>query len=317
MTTTMSPPLAVESLSLTITARDGREVRPFTEIDLHIGRGESVGVVGESGSGKTMLARGLVRLLPQQLRPQLSGSARVNGVDLVTAGPDTVTAVRRGDAAYVFQDPTTYLNPSMRIGRQIMETAAPGTELTDLLRDVGLPTGTEFGRRYPHQLSGGMRQRVMIAMALARNPAVLIADEPTTALDVTVQAQVLDLIRQLCTDRGLALLLISHDLGVIAETCDRVYVMYAGRIVEHGDTADVLHRPRHPYTRALIAATHDINNPDPSLTGIGGSVPSLDVMHIACRFAPRCSGRHDACDIEPPLRETAPDRGSRCWLEAE
>lgn len=305
------PTLLAHDVTLTIapSGRDPMEI--FTGVDLEVAPGEVVGLVGESGSGKTMFARSVAGLLPDHLGATVSGSVRINERDVVAATSQDRRRVLRHDVSYIFQDPMAHLNPTMRIGRQVEEAAAPGEDVAELFRSVGLPGTTAFARRYPHTLSGGMRQRVLIACALAKRPSLLIADEPTTALDVTVQAQVIDLLHGLTRDRGVGVLLITHDLAVVSQNCDRIYVMYAGRIMEESDARTLLTAPAHPYTEALMAAVHDINLPDKQVRAIPGAVPSMDDLPVGCRFRPRCAHRDDGCDEEPPLLG---DAGRyRCW----
>ncbi|MCF6474336.1 ABC transporter ATP-binding protein [Nonomuraea sp. MG754425] len=304
----------VEGLRVTISPRGGRPVAPVQDVDLRIRRGEVVGLVGESGSGKTMLARAVAGLLAPGLRPRVEGRIHVLDRELGSASAAERRATLRTDLSYVFQDPNAHLNPTTRIGDQVAEVAVPnGNRVEDLFRSVGLPTTEEFARRYPHQLSGGMKQRVVIACALAKDPGVIIADEPTTALDVTIQAQVLRLLRDLATTREVGILLVSHDLAAIGQFCDSVAVMYAGRIVEEGPTSAILRTPRHPYTKALMGALFDIHTPEHRPVAIPGSVPALDDPPDGCRFGPRCGYRTEHCDDEPELIDVGPGRRSRCW----
>lgn len=254
--------LEVRDVTVSIRAHGGRDrISPVRGAALHVERGELVGLVGESGSGKTMLSRAVAGLLAPGLEPRITGSIRVLGTELADAGPEKRRKALRTDISYVFQDPTAHLNPTMRIGTQIRE-ALRGTGRTerDYLDAVGLPATKEFAARYPHQLSGGMRQRVVIAMALAKEPALVIADEPTTALDVTVQDQVLTLLRTLASETNVGILLVSHDLAAVGEFCSRVNVMFDGEIVEHGSSEDVLWTPKHPYTQRLTQAMKDLYN---------------------------------------------------------
>jgi oligopeptide/dipeptide ABC transporter ATP-binding protein len=309
-----SPVVEVQSLRVTISPHTGHPVVPVEDVDLRIRRGEVVGLVGESGSGKTMLARAVAGLLAPGLRPTVEGHIHVLDRELGSASASERRATLRDDLSYVFQDPNAHLNPTMRIGDQVAEVAGRhGNRVEDLFRSVGLPTTEEFARRFPHQLSGGMKQRVVIACALAKDPGVIIADEPTTALDVTIQAQVLRLLRELATTRDVGILLVSHDLAAVGQFCDSVAVMYSGRIVEVGPTGDILRTPRHPYTKALLGALFDIHAPDRRPVAIPGSVPALDDPPPGCRFAPRCGHRSKPCEREPELIDVGAARRSRCW----
>jgi len=297
-------------------------------IDLALEAGATLGIVGETGCGKSVLARSLLRLNPEPPARIVSGSILFDGLDVLRLREVEMRRVRGRRIAMVFQDPVSYLNPLLAIGTQ-MEDAIRGQEkalgetkrpraairahAAELLASVGLPEPRRLLASHPHQLSGGMRQRVLIAMALAGNPALLVADEPTTALDVTVQAQVLSLIAGLVAERGLALMLISHDLGVVAASCARVAVMYAGTVVEEAPTARLLANPRHPYAQGLIAAVPDIDNPAHKPRGIPGSIPNLIRPPAGCRFNPRCALATDVCrNTKPVLREIAPSHRVAC-----
>ncbi|MCX7363243.1 MAG: ABC transporter ATP-binding protein [Alphaproteobacteria bacterium] len=297
-------------------------------IDLSLEAGETLGIVGETGCGKSVLARSLLRLNPEPPARVVSGSILFEGEDVLHLPERAMRRLRGRRVAMVFQDPVSYLNPLLAIGTQ-MEDAIRGQEsalgksrrprsairaqAAELLASVGLPEPQRLLASHPHQLSGGMRQRVLIAMALAGNPALLVADEPTTALDVTVQAQVLALIAGLVKERGLALMLISHDLGVVAASCARVAVMYAGTVVEEAPTAALLANPRHPYAQGLIAAVPDLDNPAHKPRGIPGSIPNLMTPPTGCRFNPRCTLATDICRSDKPmLRELAPAHRVAC-----
>jgi peptide/nickel transport system ATP-binding protein len=276
-------------------------------IDLAIARGEAVGMVGESGSGKSVTWLGALGLLPR--RAQVLGSAQLGGQELVGATSDALAEIRGGRIGLIFQDPVSALNPVHRVGAQIAEaairhlglaTAAARAEARRLLDQVGIP---DAGRRldcYPHELSGGQNQRVMIAMALAGRPDLLIADEPTTALDTTIQAQILDLLDRLRRETGMALVLISHDLSVVGEVCDRIVVMYAGRIVEEAPTAALLGSPAHPYTKGLLAAVPPLAGPRHRLAAFRGDVAQPANLPPGCAFAPRCDDAVDACSAAIP-----------------
>jgi oligopeptide/dipeptide ABC transporter ATP-binding protein len=282
--------------------------------------GEVLGVVGESGSGKSMLALSVMGLLPKAVR-RTAGHIILDGEDLAGLSPDRWRERRGSDLAMIFQEPMTALNPVMRVGDQVAEVlrhrgmpaGKARLEVVDLFRKVEIPSPEQRVRAYPHELSGGMRQRVMIAIALAANPKVLIADEPTTALDVTVQAQILDLLRKLQKERGLSLLFITHDLGVIAEIADRVLVLYAGRVAEIAPVRKIFDSPQHPYTRALLASVPEIGGPRGRLVTIEGAVPSIGTMPKGCRYAPRCRFRRDICEQDPPrLGIVSPDQAAAC-----
>jgi peptide/nickel transport system ATP-binding protein len=303
--------------------RDGRTVKAVDGADLTVLAGECVGLVGESGSGKSVLARSVARLMPDANIEKISGSVLFDGTDILALGDHELQQRRRGRfLSMVFQDPLSYLNPTKRVGRQVAEALPRGLsrkeqrdQVGEFFVRVGLPGDRVTQRRYPHELSGGMRQRVLIALALASSPRLLIADEPTTALDVTVQIQVLNTLEKLHRERDMALLVITHDLALVAEMCDRVYVMYAGQIVETGDVQTLFANPKHPYTRGLLASIPDgrryRTDGPPALVG---SVPNLAALPSGCRFRPRCPHAFDKCDEMPPLLNLAPTSTSRCWL---
>jgi oligopeptide/dipeptide ABC transporter ATP-binding protein len=289
-------------------------------IDIQVYPGERVGIVGESGCGKSMTARSILRLLPAGTQVRKEGAVMMNGRDMLALRGAEINTMRGREIAMVFQDPLSYLNPRMRIFDQIGEAIRlhqPGASLEPKVRqalaEVGLPDTPEFYRRYPHELSGGMRQRVLIATALACNPKLLIADEPTTALDVTLQAQILELLQRLCEERGLALLLITHDMGVVAGMCDRVYVMYAGQVVESGGVDELFEHAKHPYTRALLGSALTIERKEAVFRSIEGSVPDLVSPPAGCRFRSRCEHAFSACGDDPPMRGVDGDT-VRCWL---
>jgi oligopeptide/dipeptide ABC transporter ATP-binding protein len=315
------PLLQVEGLTTAFPV-DGRLVPAVTDVSFEIRRGETLGLVGESGSGKSLTAYSILRLVPPPGRIT-SGRLRFEGHDLGTLPEREMRHVRGARIALIFQEPMSALNPVLTIGYQIAEAMVVhglGTwrqaraRAVDLLASVRVPDPERRAREYPHQLSGGQRQRVLIAIALACRPALLIADEPTTALDVTIQAQVLDLLRTLKRELDLSLLLITHDLGVIAQTADRVAVMYAGRIVEQGNVREVFHAPHHPYTRGLLASLPGATA-GARLPAIEGSVPALGATGGGCAFAPRCPRRFTPCDLHvPPSIALGADRSVRCFL---
>ncbi len=303
------PMLEVRGLHTGIGAH-GPEI--LSDVSLTLVNGEVLGVVGESGSGKSMLALSIMDLLPPPVVAR-AGQVLLQGEDLLAMAGPRMRALRGKDIAMIFQEPMTSLNPVMRVGEQIgevlrwhleMRGAAARAEGISLLRRVEMPDAERQIDAYPHELSGGMRQRVMIAMALAGRPRLLIADEPTTALDVTIQAQILELVRKIQRDAGMSVLLITHDLGVIAEMCDRVAVMYAGRVVEIGSVLDIFDRPAHPYTRGLLASRPRIAAGAAWLSTIEGTVPGVGQAAPGCSFAPRCRfARAECAAAVPPLRE--------------
>lgn len=303
--------------------------RAVDGVSLTLKKGETLGIVGESGSGKSMTALSILRLLGPTSGATTEGQVLFRDRDLLKLSEQEMNEVRGNEIAMIFQDPMTCLNPVFTVGDQISETIMRHQNLSrrdafkravEMLRMVRIPDPEQRAREYAHQLSGGMRQRVMIAMALSCNPAVLIADEPTTALDVTIQAQVLDLIEDLQQEFNTAVILISHDLGVIAETADRVAVMYAGRKVEEAEVGQIFRGSLHPYTRGLLASTPRLQTGEASgteterLNEIPGSVPSLFNLPQGCSFAARCSLATDQCRVTSPnLEEKRPDHLVACW----
>ena len=272
------------------------------DVDFSLYAGKTLGIVGESGCGKSVTAMSIMRLLPQPAGQILGGEILLDGRDLTQQPLEEMRKVRGNDIAMIFQEPMTALNPVHRVGKQIIENILIHKEMSahdalkraiELMKWVGIPAPDQRVNEFPHQLSGGMRQRVMIAMALSCNPRVLIADEPTTALDVTVQAQILDLLKRLQKETGMAVILITHDLGVVAETCDDVAVMYAGRIAERGPVESIFKNPLHPYTQGLMSCLPKLDHPPKTpLPVIPGMVPSLKEMPTGCRFASRCPNVH-------------------------
>ncbi len=317
------PLLQVSDLSVRIGNGDNA-IRPVDGVSFHIKRGETFALLGESGCGKSMTALALLRLLPRPAGEIVSGSILLNGKELLTFTETGMRSVRGGSMAMIFQEPMTSLNPVMSIGAQIGESLAEhkglsGTaarqRVVELLDDVGIPDSERRYSEFPHQLSGGMKQRVMIAMALAGDPDLLIADEPTTALDVTIQAQVLELISRLQRQRGMAVMLITHDLGVVAEMADRVAVMYAGQLVEQAPRQAFFGKARHPYSDKLFAALPDSGKRDKRLTVIQGAVPPLNQVFAGCRFADRCERAWEQCRKQlPAWFETGAEAGVRCHL---
>jgi oligopeptide/dipeptide ABC transporter ATP-binding protein len=303
------PLLEIRDLNVRFSIREG-VVHAVRGLDLTVDRGEVAAVVGESGSGKSASMLAALGLL--DVNAVATGSVRLDGRELIGASPALLRSMRGGRIGMIFQDPMTSLNPVLDIRRQIAEAVITHQPVSpkqaeakavELLEMVAFPDAARRARSYPHELSGGMRQRVMIAMALANDPDILIADEPTTALDVTVQAQILELLHSLRLSRELAIVLITHDLGVVAGLADTVHVMYAGRIAESGPVVDIFHRPQHPYTAGLLASLPRLDRPDRELTPIGGTPPRLRHDPVGCAFAPRCAHVTDGCLIaEPQLR---------------
>jgi len=278
-------------------------------VSFSVGAGETLCIVGESGCGKSVTALSLMGLLPRSVAQIVSGTALFDGRDLLSLPPRAMADIRGDRLAMIFQEPMTSLNPAYRIGDQIAEAVIRHRRVgkqdarkraLEMLDRVRIPAAAKRLDDYPHQLSGGMRQRVMIAMALANDPQLLIADEPTTALDVTIQAQIIDLIGELQKETGTALIMITHDLGVVAEIADKVAVMYAGRIVEEGGAGAIFDDPQHPYTIGLMSSVPSIGPRSGRLATIGGMVPTVDRMPSGCRFAPRCPFARPACDTVPP-----------------
>ena len=298
------------------------EISAIEDISFDLNAGEILGIVGESGSGKSVTALTIMGLLPEPPARIAAGSVRFAGEELTTASPNRMEKIRGAGISMVFQEPMTSLNPVFTIGEQIMETvrahermsaSAQRERAIEMLDRVGIASATKRLNDYPHQLSGGQRQRVMIAMSLACRPKLLIADEPTTALDVTIQAQVLDLLMDLRDELGMAIMIITHNMGVIAEVADRVLVMYAGRIVEQSPVADLFDAPQHPYTKGLLACVPTLQQDRHRLIAIPGSLPEPARRPPGCRFAPRCTYRIEACRTAiPPLVMQREDRAVAC-----
>jgi oligopeptide/dipeptide ABC transporter ATP-binding protein len=319
----MTTLLTVTDLRVSFPGPSGR-VYPVDGVSFSIGRGETLALVGESGCGKTLTGLSLLRLLPLSGQIESGSVIRLGETDLLTLAAEPLRQMRGRRIGMVFQDPMTSLNPVLTVGDQIAEgiRAHQAVSRRDalaraeaLLTEVGIADPAARLRSYPHQLSGGMRQRAMIAIALSGEPELLIADEPTTALDVTVQAQILELLDRLRTARGMAVLLITHDLGIVAGRADRVAVMYAGRLVEDGATVALFRHPAHPYTRGLFASVPRMTGPREPLRPIPGLVPSPGQWPTGCRFRPRCPSAMDRCVDQPPERTVEPGHVSRCWLE--
>lgn len=315
--------LKVNQLETTLNTSDGIS-RIVDGIDLELKKGQVLGLVGESGSGKTITALSIMRLIAD---PPWSVSAKhlsLNQTDLLSLSEDQFRSYRGKHIAMIFQEPMTSLNPVFTVGNQVSEMLWTHMKMSrkealertvELLHLVGIPSPRQRAKEYPHQLSGGMRQRIMIAMAISCNPEVIIADEPTTALDVTIQAQILDLLEKLREQFGMALLLISHDLGVIAEISHEVAIMYAGRIVERTSTKELFLNPLHPYTQGLLSSlpSFDQSSKSSRLQAIPGSMPKPLELPVGCKFEPRCPHAFAACRDEPALEEIDPGHWVRCW----
>ena len=324
-----APVLEVRDLRVGF-ATEGGLLQAVDGVDFELRPGEVLAIVGESGSGKSVTAQTIMGLTRSE-NSRISGSVRLRGEELTDASDATLQKLRGERLAMVFQDPMTSFNPVYRIGAQIVEAilahrddiskADAQARTVDLLESVGIPDAVRRVDDYPHQFSGGMRQRAMIAMALALEPEVLIADEPTTALDVTIQAQILRLLEDLNRERNLATILITHDLGVVAEVADRVLVMYAGRVVEEGTLDEIFYDPQHPYTWGLLGSLTRLDRPRPvRLPQIGGVPPSLLELAEGCSFRPRCPHEFDRCAEMPPLEARLAEATAhcdRCWLDPE
>ena len=299
-------------------------VTAVDDVSFDIKKGEIVGLVGESGCGKSVTSLSIMQLLKDTPGKVTNGEVIFQGRNLLEASKKEMLDIRGDKMSMIFQDPMTSLDPSMRIDKQMIEGIRLHTPLTkaearkkaaDILSQVGIPDPQRVLKNYPHQLSGGMSQRVMIAMAMSCEPDLLIADEPTTALDVTIQAQILELMKKIQQDKGMSILLITHDLGVVAEMCSRVIVMYAGKIVEEAPVAILFANPTHPYTQGLIASVPKLGSGVKVLPSIPGSVPDLSAMPKGCRFAPRCKYATEKCHQEQPeLLSVGEKQKCRCWL---
>jgi len=316
------PLLVVKNLETQFKTQDGI-VKAVNNVSFHVDRGETLGIVGESGSGKSVTSLSIMRLIPNPPGRIVGGQIIFDGDNLLDYTEEEMRHIRGNRIAMIFQDPMTSLNPVLTIGRQITESLELHMKLTpkearnravELLQMVGIPGAARRLDDYPHQFSGGMRQRVMIAMALSCNPELLIADEPTTALDVTIQAQILDLMRALREKIETSIILITHDMGVVAEMADTVAVMYAGQIVEYADVRSLFGDPRHPYTQGLLESIPVLGEVVDQLATIPGTVPNLINPPGGCRFAERCSRRFERCDEPPPMFDLQDGRKVRCWL---
>jgi len=315
--------VAVENLETTFFTESGA-IRAVNNVSFHINEGEVLGIVGESGSGKSVTSLSIMGLIPDPPGKITNGTIHLYDKNLLNMSERQMRKVRGNDIAMIFQEPMTSLNPLFTIGNQIMEALSIHNKMSkkearersiEMLQLVGLARAEELMDEYPHQLSGGMRQRVMIAMALICDPKLLIADEPTTALDVTTQAQILKLMKQLNSELNTAIMLITHDLGVVAEICKRVVVMYAGEVVEEAPVDELFSNPKHPYTKGLIQSVPDIRKKEERLYSIRGNVPLPGTVQGGCQFADRCDFKFDRCTREnPPIYETSSGQKVRCFL---
>jgi oligopeptide/dipeptide ABC transporter ATP-binding protein len=319
----MSRVLEVANLRVTFPGAGNTRVSAVDGVGFALHRGETLALVGESGCGKSLTSLSLLQLVPPPGRIEPGSTIRLGETDVLGLQGESLRRIRGRRIGMIFQDPMSSLNPVFRVGDQIAEGILAHFEVSKrearertvgLLREVGIPDPVSRADAYPHQLSGGMRQRVMIAIALAAEPEILVADEPTTALDVTVQAQILEVLDRLQAARGMAVLLITHDLGIVAGRADRVAVMYAGQIVEEADTARLFNRPSHPYTQGLFGSIPRLSGPIGRLTPIPGTVPSPDAWPEGCRFRPRCPIVHPKSHEMPPLLSLDEGHRMRCWL---
>jgi peptide/nickel transport system ATP-binding protein len=324
MNTNKTPLLQVKNLRVEFPTRRGT-LLALDDINFDIAAGEILGVVGESGAGKSLTGAAIIGLLEPPGRVA-AGEILLEGRRIDNLPYEEMRKVRGRHIGAIFQDPLTSLNPLYTVGRQLVETilthlpvspAEARQRAIQLLKDTGIPAAEQRIDHYPHQFSGGMRQRVVIALALAAEPKLIVADEPTTALDVSIQAQIIALLKRLCKEKGAAVMLVTHDMGVIAETCDRVAVMYAGRVVEIGPVQDVIHAPAHPYTEGLMGSIPAMDEDRERLTQIDGAMPRLTAIPKGCAFNPRCPKAFDRCRIERPELMDAGRTRAACWLHAQ
>jgi oligopeptide/dipeptide ABC transporter ATP-binding protein len=322
----MTRVLEVANLRVSFPSAGHSRFYPVDGVSFSLERGEMLALVGESGCGKSLTSLALLQLIPPPGRIEAGSAIRLGDTDVLALQGEALRRIRGRRIGMIFQDPMTSLNPVFTVGAQIVEgilahfkmpSAEARQRALQLLQEVGIPDPEERLKAYPHQLSGGMRQRVMIAIALAAEPEILVADEPTTALDVTVQAQILEVLDSLRARRGMAVLLITHDLGIVAGRADRVAVMYAGQIVEEASTPRLFANPSHPYTQGLFASVPRITGPLRRLNPIRGSVPAASAWPTGCRFRPRCPQAFDRSETEPPLIPVEPEHRMRCWLAEE
>lgn len=305
---------------------DNGQIPAVNGVDFYLNKGEILGIVGESGCGKSVTSLSIMQLI-QKPGKIVGGEILFKGEDLVKFPEKKMRGIRGNKIGMIFQEPMTSLNPVFKIGNQLIEAILIHEKITksqareraiNMLKLVGLPRAEELIDEYPHQLSGGMRQRVMIAMAMVCKPEVLIADEPTTALDVTIQAQILELMKKLNKEMGTSIIMITHDLGVVAEMCDRIAVMYSGKVVEEGDTKNLFKNPQHPYTKGLIESVPDVREKKERLYSIPGNVPAPGSIKQGCHFAPRCSFAFDKCkEVSPSLKQVGNNQTARCLLHED
>ena len=317
----MQTVLEIKNLSVSFRI-EKQWVKAVVDVSFEVGAGETLGIVGESGCGKSVTSMATLHLLPEKTSRIDCGQVLYRGRDLAPLSNKEMSEIRGKEISMIFQDSMTSLNPVLTIGRQLAEAVSihhpmprqqANEKALELLRNVNIPSPEKRMKEYPHQLSGGMRQRVMIAMALAQNPSVIIADEPTTALDVTIQAQILDLMKELKQSSDAAILLITHDMGVVAEMSDRIMVMYAGMVMEYGSAGDIFKHPKHPYTQGLLASIPRKDRDVDTLYTIEGTVPTLQTMPKGCRFCTRCKESDERCRTERPPMFMADGRQVRCW----
>ncbi len=313
--------LHIENLKTVISSKDGKLV-PVDGVDITIPKGKTVGIVGESGCGKSMTAMSIMGLLPNTTHIE-EGKILFQDMDLTKLNPKELRKITGDKISIIFQEPMTSLNPVIQVGKQVREAILLHEKVSkeeakqrviEIFRQVGIPEPERRYNAYPHQLSGGLRQRVMIGMAMVCNPDLLIADEPTTALDVTIEAQILHLMRQLQKDKGTSIMMITHNLGVVAEICDQVYVMYAGKVVESAEVHELFQNPKHPYTQGLLGALPKMDSRQ-RLNSIDGMVPTLKDMPTGCRFAPRCPMATQKCrEEQPALVDVTAEHQVRCFM---
>lgn len=313
--------LHIENLKTVISSKDGKLV-PVDGVDITIPKGKTVGIVGESGCGKSMTAMSIMGLLPNTTHIE-EGKILFQDMDLTKLNPKELRKITGDKISIIFQEPMTSLNPVIQVGKQVREAILLHEKVSkeeakqrviEIFRQVGIPEPERRYNAYPHQLSGGLRQRVMIGMAMVCNPDLLIADEPTTALDVTIEAQILHLMRQLQKDKGTSIMMITHNLGVVAEICDQVYVMYAGKVVESAEVHELFQNPKHPYTQGLLGALPKMDSRQ-RLNSINGMVPTLKDMPTGCRFAPRCPMATQRCrEEQPALVDVTAEHQVRCFM---
>lgn len=322
----IKPVLEIKNLDVTFKVQSGT-VKIIRDFNLSVAKGEAIGIVGESGSGKSVTSLAVMGLLPKPNGRIANGEIYLNGVEIAGLKENEKRKIRGNKISMIFQEPMTSLNPVYTIGEQLAEPLKQHTSLSkkqirdkviEMLNEVGIPRADKIIDEYPHQLSGGMRQRVMISLAMIAEPSLLIADEPTTALDVTIQAQILDLLRRISKQKETAILLITHDLGVVAEICDKVAVMYAGEVVEYSDVRTLFNEPLHPYTQGLIASMPHKNERKGELYSIPGSVPKPTEFPAGCHFSTRCSHATEQCRLsKPPIVSKTENHSVRCWLHQE